>query len=187
MEKIMSIEDQANAVKNMLMAEIDKSKTIVFDGLLNNIVLNSIPESLFINYFLPCFLGEPKSPNWVMEWISIAGTPMAEVGVFRDGTNELLFTVPSILNTNNLFLHKQGGDLGDIFTRFDQINNNTPSRGLGFLIQALNSKNQELLSKISFNEVNQKWYEILTRYKLVNIDQSSTQTTDNNPGDYFEM
>ncbi|NTW91350.1 MAG: glucuronate isomerase [Erysipelotrichaceae bacterium] len=142
----MSIEEQANAVKNMLLAEIDKSKNIVFDGLLNNNILNSIPESLFVNYFLPCFMGEPKNSNWVMEWISIAGTPMAEVGVFKDGTNEILFSVPSILNTNNLFLHKQGGDIGDIFTRFDQINSNTPSRGLGFLIQALNSKNDELIN-----------------------------------------
>lgn len=182
----MSIEEQANAVKNMLLAEIDKSKNIVFDGLLNNNTLNSIPESLFVNYFLPCFMGEPKNPNWVMEWISIAGTPMAEVGVFKDGTNEILFSVPSILNTNNLFLHKQGGDIGDIFTRFDQINSNTPSRGLGFLIQALNSKNDELINKLSFSEVNQKWYGILTRYNLVAIEpQAQISNSDN--GDYFEM
>lgn len=183
----MSIEDQANAVKNMLLAEMDKAKTVVFDGLLNNTMLNSIPESLFVNYFLPCFIGQPKSPNWVMEWISIAGTAMAEVGVFKDGTNEFLFSVPSILNTNNLFLHKQGGDIGDIFTRFDQINNNTPSRGLGFLIQALNSKNQELLSNLSFDDVNQKWYHILARYNLINVEQQTTQNTPQDQGDYFEM
>lgn len=183
----MSIEDQANAVKNMLLAEMEKSKTIVFDGLLNNSILNNIPESLFVNYFLPCFIGEPKSPNWVMEWISIAGTAMAEVGVFKDGTNEFLFSVPSILNTNNLFLHKQEGDIGDIFGRFDQINSNTPTRGLGFLIQALNSKNQELLSKLSFDDVNQKWYHILTRYNLVKVDSQTPQNSGNDSGDYFEM
>lgn len=183
----MSVEEQANAVRNMLLAEIDKSKAVVFDGLLTNTPMNSIPESLFVNYFLPCFLGNPKSPNWVVEWISIAGTPMSEVGVFQDGTNTMLFAVPSLLNTNDLYLHKEGGDLGDIFTRFDQINNNTPSRGLGFLLQALNSKNQELLSKISFNEVNQRWYEILIRYGYAQpAGQNTGQVAEDN-GDYFEM
>lgn len=184
----MSIEDHANAVKEMLMAEIEKSKTIIFDGLLNAGPLNSIPESLFVNYFLPCFLGNPPNQNWVMEWISIAGTPMAEVGVFHDITKEQLFVVPSLLNTNNLYLHKQSGDLGDIFGRYDQINNNTPTRGLSFLLQALNSKNQEFLQNLNFNEVNQKWYFILTRYNLIDqSQQTSQQNIVQDDGDYFEM
>lgn len=183
----MSIEDHANAVKEMLMAEIEKSRSIVFDGLLNAGPLNSIPESLFVNYFLPCFLGNPSNPNWVMEWVSIAGTPMAEVGVFHDITKEHLFTVPSLLNTSNLYLHKQSGDIGDIFSRYDQISNNTPTRGLSFLIQALNSKNKELLHNLDFNEVNQKWYFILNRYNLIEQNQQSVQKNNTQDSDdYFE-
>ena len=78
-----------------------------------------------------------------MEWISVAGTPMAEVNVIRDNTSEVLFKVPGLLYTNNLFMHKRGGDLGDIFTKFEQINNNLPVNGLSFLLEALNSKNNE--------------------------------------------
>lgn len=184
---VMSIEDQTNAVRNMLLTEMDKSKTVVFDGLLNNVAFNSIPESLFVNYFLPCFLGNPVSDNWVMEWISIAGTPMAEVNILRDGTNEILFIVPSILNTNSLFLHKEGGDIGDIFTRYEQINSNIPGQGLNFLLQALNSKNKELLNKISFNEVNQRWYNILLHYNMVNPVGQAIEQTNSSESDYFEM
>lgn len=183
----MSLEQQVNAVREMLLKEMDKSKTVVFDGLLNNTMINSIPESLFVNYFLPCFLGNPVSANWVVEWISIAGTPMADVNVVRDGSNEILFTVPSILNTNNLFLHKEGGDLGDIFARHDQINNNIPGQGLTFLLQALNSKNQELLNKISFDHVKQRWFEILVRYNIAQQSQQTGQQTTDSSGDYFEM
>lgn len=184
----MSIETQANAVRDMLMAEIDKSRAIVFDGLLNAAPMNSIPESLFVNYFLPCFLGNPTNPNWVMEWISIAGTAMSEVGVFSDTTREHLFTVPSMLNSNNLYLHKQAGDIGDIFGRYDQINNNLPTRGLGFLIEALNSKNQELLNNLSFDDVNQKWYAILARYNVIQTDQGLGQQNTASPeDDMFEM
>lgn len=182
----MSIEDQANTIKDMLLDEMDQSKTIIFDGLLNNLAINSIPESLFVRYFLPCFLGNPVSSNWVIEWISIAGTPMAEVNVFRDGTNEILFTVPSILNTNNLLLYKEDGDLGDIFIRYDQINNNTPRQGLNFLLQALNSKKQELLNKVNFNVINQRWYDILLRYNIVQPIIQTSKQTDVDTSDYFE-
>ena len=181
----MSIEDQANRVRNMLLAEMEKSKNIVFDGLLNNSVLNNIPESLFVNYFLPCFLGRSNNPNWTMEWISIAGSPMAEVGVFKDNTTEILYVVPSLLNTNNLYLHKQDGDIGDILTRYDQINANMPVRGLNFLIEALNSKTAELASRINFTDVNNKWINIFQRYGIV-TQNPVTQATQQDSGDYFE-
>lgn len=183
----MTIEDQTNRVKDLMFSEIERSKTIVFDGLLNDTHLNSMPESLFINYFLPCFLGKPVSNNWIAEWISIAGTPMADVMVIKDGTNEVLFIVPSILNTNNLFLHKENGDFGDIFSRYDQISsNNIPGRGLSFLLQALDSKNKELLNKINFTDVNKRWYDILSRYNLLPNVADSNNTNNVSDDNYFE-
>lgn len=182
----MSIEEQVNQVREMLLAEMEKTKNIIFNGLLNDSYMNKIPESLFVNYFLPCFLGQTNNPNWVLEWISIAGSPMAEVAVVRDGTDEVLFVVPSILNTNNLFLNKQEGDLGDIFTRYEQINKNIPIQGLNFLIQALNSKNNELLSKLNFSEINKRWTDILARYGLINPDEINSFSENKNDDDYFE-
>lgn len=182
----MSIDKQVNQVREMLLAEMEKSQSVIFDGLLNNSYINKIPESLFVQYFLPCFLGNVNNPNWVMEWISIAGSPMAELGIIKDGTTELLYTVPSILNTNNLFLNKQDGDIGDIFAKYEQINNNIPVQGLNFLIDALNSKNNELLSKINFNEVNQRWINILQRYNLITLNDANSQQQNQSDGDYFE-
>lgn len=183
----MSIDKQVNTVREMLLAEMDKSKTIIFDGLLNNSMVNKIPESLFVNYFLPCFIGNSSNPNWVMEWISIAGSPMVEVGILKDGSNQILYYVPSILNTNNVLLHKQAGDIGDIFARYDQINNNVPMQGLNFLIQALNSKNTELLDKINFNEVNQRWIDIFQRYNIVSQLAAGQSNSTNDSGDYFDI
>lgn len=183
----MSLERQASTVRDMLLAEMDKSKTVIFDGLLNNSFANKIPESLFVNYFLPCFIGTRQEPNWVMEWISIAGSPMSEVAVFKDGTNQVLYNVPSMLNTNNLFLNKQDGDLGDIFTRYEQISNNIPTQGLNFLVEALNSKNIEILNKVNFNEVNKRWIEILQGYNLIQNNQNQQSDQQNNSGDYFDI
>lgn len=184
----MSLEQQVNSVKEMLFKEMEHSKNIVFSGMFNTDNINKIPESLFVRYFLPCFLGNALNTNWVMEWISVSGSPVAEVGIIDDNTKELLFIVPSILNTNNLFLSKTEGDIGDIFGRYDQINSNMPTSGLNFLVQALQSKNAELISKINFNEINSRWVSILQRYNIVN----SINTVANTPNsssidDLFEM
>ena len=170
----MSLDNQVTSIKDMLFREMENSKNVVFNGLLNNVSLNHIPESLFVRYFLPCFLGNSTSPNWVMEWISIAGSPVADVAVVADGTKNVLFTVPSVLNTNNLFLNKTEGDLGDIFGKFDQMNNNLPTVGLNFLVKALHSKNAELIKKISFSDVNTRWVAILQRYNIISNISSDT-------------
>ena len=185
----MSLERQMQGVRDALLADIDKSKKIVFEGLLDNPLINRIPESLFVNYFLPHFIGRGNNPNWVMEWISVAGTPMAEVAVFKDGTNEILFNVPSLLYTNNLFMHKKGGDLGDIFTKFDQINANLPMNGLAFLLNALNSKNHELLSNFNMQGANSVWLHIFQRYNLVEVNPAATGNVvaEQNLNDFFEF
>lgn len=187
----MSLDNQIQNVRSMVLADIDKSAKIVFEGLLDNPLVNRIPESLFVNYFLPHFIGQGNNPNWVMEWISIAGTAMAEVAVFKDGTNEVLFNVPSLLYTNNLFMHKRGGDLGDIFNRFEQINNNTPQNGLAFLLTALNSKNAELMNNFNMQGANNVWLQIFQRYGLVQatpaIGSTPTQDQAQNLNDFFDL
>ncbi len=184
----MSLEQQVNSVKEMLFREMEQSKNIVFSGMFNTDNINKIPESLFVRYFLPCFLGNGLNTNWVMEWISISGSPVAEVGVVDENTRELLFIVPSILNTNNLFLSKSEGDIGDIFGRYDQINSNMPTSGLNFLVQALQSKNAELISKINFNDINARWVNILQRYNIVNSINTNTITSNSsNIDDLFEL
>ena len=174
----MGLDNQIEMVRNAVLADIDKSKEIVFKGLLDNPMVNRLPETVFVNYFLPHFLGRGHNPNWVMEWISIAGTPMAEVAVFKDGTNDILFNVPSLLYTNNLFMHKNAGNLGDIFGRYEQINNNMPQSGLSFLLSALNSKNNELLANFNMQGANSVWLHIFQRYNLI---EHQTDITGNAP------
>lgn len=175
----MSIDKAVNDVRNMLIQGMEQSKDIIFNGLLNNVNV-SIPESLFVQHFLPCFLNRSDNKNWVIEWIGISGSPMAEVNVLDDKTKQLLFIVPGLLNSNNVFLTKQNGDLGDIFTRYDQINSNIPTAGLNFLSQALNSKSDELSSKVDFKDVNNRWYSILTRYGLIADKNTSNSNPDDN-------
>ena len=185
----MSIDNQVNTIKQALFSEMEKSKQIVFEGLLESPSYNRIPEDLFVNYFLPCFIGRNTSnPNWVMEWISIAGTPMASVIVFDKRTNQDLFTVPGILHTNSLFLAQGRGGMNDIFTRFNQINANLPSSGMSYLFNALSTKNNELLQNNNNDAIRNQWNQIFARYNLIPQQaQASANTTNNNLDDFLDF
>jgi len=176
----MTLQDHADKVKDMFLSEINETANVVFNGILTDTLINKIPEPLFVNYFLPCFLGIINNDKWVMEWISIAGTPMSPVDVFDTNTNDIIYRVPSLLNTNNLFLIGNEADLSDIFIRYDQVSSNIPTQGLKFLLDALRFKNKDLLKKLSFNESNKQWEYILRRYNLIdkNTDNKDTENDD---------
>lgn len=183
----MSIEDHMFRVREALYIDINKNRDVIFNGLVENAPVNSLPESVFVNYFLPCFIGQQTNPNWVMEWISIAGTPMAEVNIIKDGTQEILFRVPGILSTNTLF-NKNKVAMSDIFSRYDQLSANMPSQGLNFLMSALGNINKDILDQYNLDMVKQNWLYILQRYNLVQVNIPVTNNqNDSNLSDYFEL
>lgn len=173
----MTIEAHLENMKQALFSEMEKSKATVFGGLVDSVTYNRIPESLFMNYFLPCFTGnQPNNPNWVVEWISVAGTPMAEVTVFDDATRQDLFNVPGILHTNNLFTAATQGGLSNVFSRFEQINSNLPSSGMAYLFGALGEKNAEILQHNNLDAVKERWRAILQRYNLLPTHTAAAPT-----------
>lgn len=57
---------------------------------------NKLPEQLFKSNFLPLFAGqETQSEVTLGLWVSVAGTPFAEVDIIDDN-GQVLFTVPPI-------------------------------------------------------------------------------------------
>jgi len=169
--------------KNTIADQIETNRNLIFDGLVNNIsnYTNAIPESLFVNYFLPYFTQQVISNTWVLDWISIAGTPMAPVRVYKDGTNELLFIVPGLLDTNTLSLVNENNNISiaNMLSTYEQHNNNIPIKGVKFLIDALKDKSNALLCTNNLNEASKTWLTILTRYNLINTNQVNNQNKGN--------
>lgn len=162
----MSVEDYFKNIKQMMIEDLDRSKNTVYSGLVESIEVNKMPESVFVNYFLPCFIGQSNNPIWVSEWISISGSASAEIDVVDDTTREILFRVPGIFNTSNIIMNSETGSLSDIFYRYNQISNNIPSMGVNFLVKALGSKRNEMLNEYSNERDVTRWKAILTRYNL---------------------
>jgi len=185
-----NVEEYFKKYQDNIKHQLDESKDSIYNKLVGDTAsyCNSIPESLFVNYFLPFFLGNAINENWVLEWISIAGSPMLPIRVFKDGTNETLYMVPGLLNTNNLLAEKGRVGINDIIARYEQYNSNLPIKGVRFLIEALNDKGNEILSNNNLDEVSKVWINILTRYNLVNINNNNSNSeAKSNLTDYLDF
>jgi hypothetical protein len=183
----MKLEDRVRNVTQLVEEDAANVLNNAYNGLVLNVVRNKIPEDIFSNYFLPCFLGQrPENTQWVLEWISIAGTPISEVDVVDPYSNEILFTVPGILNTNGILSNQRGqNNFDNIFNRSQQLSNNLPSVGANFLMNALNNKSENLIAGLNIDDKQTKWNFILNRYGITH-SQFQTQASDNTPQDVFE-
>jgi len=130
--------------------------------------VNSLPESLFTSYFLPFFIGTNNTNiNWVLEWISIAGSPSMEVRVFNDNNpKETLYYVPPILDINNIMLANVNNNLNNIFTRYKMYNNNLPVEGTNYINKELHNKSNEFTFIVN-KEYERTWFNILQRYNIL--------------------
>ena len=170
------MENAVLSLKTAITQDITVKRDIIFTGLLENVQVNQIPENIFVRYFLPRFTGQIQDQDWLVKWISIAGTPMAEVAVIDDVGRQELFRVPAVLYTRNLLLKNNTVNMFDIFGRYEQIKKNIPQSATSFLFQALNAKKQELQQDYNSDKVQQTWYEILSRYNLLTSPQQTTQS-----------
>lgn len=182
----MSLEKQMADLKSSIADEINNSRDMIYSYLVEGVKPATLPESIFVNYFLPYFTGDRSSNIWVSEWISIAGTPMAEVMIVEDNTGKELFLVPSIFNTNGLFTMTRPGSYNDIFHRAEQLSNNIPITGFRFLLEALHSKSMTQTAGVDFTDVDRKWYYILSRYNKEPTGHSSQTQQQDNVSDYFD-
>lgn len=182
----MQPEDYFTNIQETLVSEANTARDVIHHQLVENQddVFNRLPEHVFVNYFLPFFIGhktDKENPNWLMEWISIAGSPAASIVIFDPKTKEKLFTVPPVLNTNEV-LSRSNLRFAEIVSSAQQHGTNIPIIGARFLFEALKERTQEILSSLSDPNL-QAWINIFQRYNLISITntepgQASTGLSD---------
>lgn len=166
------ISQQVEAVhKNLAMQTIAKDTDSIFNALVvepkRSVAV--LPEEQFKNYFYPYFSGEAKledNPEVLPSWVSIAGSPMAEVNIIDNGGN-VLFSVPPVFDSSIIENVKRnlGESFSDIYAQYKMHSNNLPIVGDKFLADALSNKLPKVL-KASGNLTGnqQRWNEIFHRY-----------------------
>lgn len=177
------LQNQVNIITQDLLNDINKGRDRVFDGLISNPIIRRLPENIFKNYFLPCMLGQVTNPNWVVEWISIAGSPSQEVTIFSDSTQEDLFIVPGLISTQNVILNRtRSGSFQSVFDHQANIARNSPNQATNFIYSNLQTKTEEL--NISNQLSMSKWEIIFNRYGIKFKDNNTNIEQTNN--DMFE-
>ena len=158
---------------------IQESTNDVFDSLVSNSDNNVLPENIFVQYFLPYFSGKlpiTKQTSVMTDWVSVAGSPVAEVDII-DQQNQVLFTVPSLFDTKiiNPIRGDESESISQIYNQYSLKNNNIPIVATRYLSNAMDSKSEEIL-----NEVQQKdtrWDNILNRYGIESPNQQKKITS----------
>ena len=179
---------------NSLVKEIQRKKTeelrTVMDDIYQqvaspDVVRGKLPESIFVEQFLPRFIGEiPISATDLTFkfWLSISGGPGNPVDIL-DTEGNVLFTVPPLLDTSMLDI--EGGEisLAAMLSQYDAYASRGLYEGDRYLQSVLGNRIQESIQNGELDNVN-SWASILTRYgKLEQMNNNVTTTVYDDGGD----
>ncbi|MDD2819178.1 MAG: hypothetical protein PHN51_10365 [Candidatus Nanopelagicales bacterium] len=156
----------------------------LFQQLVQDIQPKTIPEDVFVRYFLPSFLGGEQNPRWVAEWVSIAGTPSCPVAVV-DVRGKELYRVPPLYLTEAVTAARVGPSFKQIAQTAELYSNSLAGNG-GYLMDALSKKPMQINSD-DFQRASQVWYSILARYNIVPPQAVGTQITPPPPASVSDM
>ncbi len=112
-----------------------------------------LPEELFVAYFLPLFAGLETHPDVnIGRWVSIAGTPFAEVDIINT-QGHTLYTVPPIFESKVIDTTKYaGGSIKAITGTYELLLRQSPHRAEAFMTHSLD--------KIDKTNDLSKWYNV---------------------------
>ena len=150
---------------------IQKEMDRVYTDLVVSQPKGRLPEDIFVNHFLPFFSGKDSdgSKKKMGEWIGIAGNATAEVDII-DPTGEVLYTVPSMMNSNALDIsnRKVGDTISEMVSNYKLREAHIPGTGQNYLNHESAQKVERMVHRenLPINQTEKRWLEIFNRYNL---------------------
>lgn len=144
------------------------------------VLLPRLPETLFVEFFLPLFRGDIKDPLLVEEyrskWFTLARHPQGEVNIIDERGN-VLFTTPSYSYTKMFDPTKSDvtGSFKDLITIANQMGSANPIRAKQYLENNLVKKFDAMRVKGHvLTKEEERWIAIFQRYASKNDDNTSS-------------
>ena len=140
-----------------------------------------LSEEVFVQYFLPFFSGKsPEGSDKKMgEWIGVAGNATAEVDIV-DQRGEVLFTVPSMMNSNALDIsnRKVGDTIGEMVSNYKLREAHIPVTGQNYINHVSAEKVERMVHRenLPLSQTEQRWMSIFDRYKISTAETSGQST-----------
>ena len=125
-------------------------------------------EGEFRNYFLPRIMKiiQDEDNLWIGQWMDIAKSPAARMGIKSETTGEILFHCPPLLDTRSLGNYKSSRNFGDVVINAKRKSGNIPSAGDAYLNHNLVNVENDLLEGYEPKEEHD-WTPILARYGYI--------------------
>lgn len=178
-------------IKNRALAlALEPAKQMIgpiFDALVTSTIIpnNILPESVFVEHFLPFFAGKRSFddvPQAYNDWVSIAGGAYREVNII-DINNNVLFSVPKMLNTASIDAAAYSRSIKSILASKDQRD----AAGHRDPEIDYDEMRSNLINKMHTVEVNEadtdKWNFIFDKYGVVvgtALNSAAILTSDDN-------
>ena len=127
-----------------------------------------LPEDLFVAYFLPLFAGLETHPDVnIGRWVSIAGTPFAEVDIINTH-GHTLYTVPPIFESKVIDTTKYtGGSIKAVTATYELLLRQSPVRAEAFMTHSLEKIDKSNDLGKWYNTHAEKMKPIFERYNVV--------------------
>jgi hypothetical protein len=134
-----------------------------------------LPESIFVEYFLPYFSGRtPVGTSKVLpDWISVAGSTTSEVDIISP-SGAVLFTTPGLFDTSifDPMAHLNTTSIANIHTGYEMRQTNLPMAAKSYWDQSI-ARVDVMGEEIDRADVTQRWMDIFARYGIEPITGTS--------------
>lgn len=183
---------QTEFEKEAIRLQLEQSTSDInrcFDALVGKQDRRNIPEELFVQEFLPYFSGQKQldqGSNVLSNWVTIAGTPFAEVNV-TDNAGNTVVVVPGLMNTlqHNL-TERSKTTFHDIVVQAEIVGSQQSILGTRYLNNKLDEKQKELINEVmpeAVTPVKDQWSNIFQHYGIIKAEVNKQNNPEQPPLD----
>jgi len=173
-----ALSEAQKQLRENFMRDSENALNVIFPALVEkaNEVCSKLPEHIFVQYFLPYFAGQidlSSRPGLMAEWISVAGSPMAEVAIIDNNWN-VLYYVPGVFDTSFIDIRSRENVMSfkNITDQAAMMSSNLPVLGDRFLTNSLGQKFNNMVDTMTSTDYNrQRWMSIFSRYGIAHASQ----------------
>jgi hypothetical protein len=148
----------------------------LYKSLVLDYPVSKLPEKVFNQTFLPYFTGQKsieENPEILKIWISIAGNPGSSVDIIDNNSDDVLFRVPPLYNTD-FVQPPTGGSIPyeGIIHEFQEKSASSPKLGNAFLKNVLDTTKKIIVTNNNHvEEYKEMWNKIFDYYHIGEVQE----------------
>lgn len=178
-----------NPLRELQQRQFDDRLKFLKNGFAEMEKLNvrTLPEVIFVTYFLPLFSGESKenADNLISQWFNIAGTNYSSVNIV-DNNGNFIIKIPPLHDRNSMTpILDRSEDIAYAFNLAHQKASLSPRLANNIIANELNSRYNSI-TKSDYVNLKEDWDKVFKHYGK-NLDKGDSSNNTSGGEDEFEF